>query len=204
MSKINSPGKKKMFDAKTVIVWFFIIIMSFSIGGFLFNGSGDAESISYNGFNIYRQGNIWMTKINGKALPFSYLPSDLEQIDVGPGVKDAFLARSNIFVSFDPNAEELQAIEIARLELREDLANFYNIRVVDAILNASDVYALPKADCRNATGFDNVLVLQQFSQDLNLTPSIMLEGQCIVARGDAREFVMIKDRLMYELAGVMK
>jgi hypothetical protein len=66
----------------------------------------------------------------------------------------------------------------------------------------SATYPLPVVTCANATEFYPVILLKETQS--NESGSIYLRGSCVVLEGNALEFILLKDRLMYLLAGVVQ
>jgi hypothetical protein len=204
---MQKGNKSKFFSSRNLMVWFFIIIMSFSIGGlFFFGGPQTAETARYGNFNFYKQGNFWMTKINGKALPFTYLPNELGSINVSEGLKDKLTGKYSLYITFDPSQGNLAETDLARFELRDDLANFYNAYATEGVTSASGSYMLPVVTCENATPFSPVIVLTQANQTQageGSDGSITIDGDCILVQGQGGSLLKLKDRIMYSLAGIM-
>jgi hypothetical protein len=206
---MEKKNKSKVFNVKTFMVWFFIIIMTFSIGGFFFgNDTTSSQVEKYNNYNIYREGNVWMTKINGKSFPFTYLPSQVLDIKTEEGIKGKIIGKASIYTTFNPNDENLASIELARYELKEDLLKFFNIYTQEGITNQSNIYSLPIITCENVTEYQPVIyfkVNNEIEINANQTSAkIYSNGNCIILEGTSTEFIALKDRLMCSLAGVMQ
>src|SRR3989338_2456709 len=203
---MEKKGPNKVFNVRTFMVWFFIIIMSFSIGGFLFNnGAGNTRSVKYNGFNIYTEGSVWLAKVNGQTVPFRYLPSDLEPISVGQDVKEKLQWKPAVYLTFDPHGEDLGITEITRLKFQEDFGKFLSTRVINGVDEANPTYNLPVITCQNATGAQPVIYLLG-SNDTALEETggrIYSDGYCIIMEGPSGFFLGLKDRLMYVMVGIM-
>jgi len=212
--KNRNKDKNKIFSGKNLIVWFFIITMTFSIGGFLFSGDDTSQSANYNGYNLYRQNNLWNTKINGKIYPFTYTPNELEAITIDGDVKNMILEKNNIILTFNPDVSDLRNIDLARFETTEDFEKFFAIYVTEGITNKSKNYNFPILTCENATDSEPVIFMNPIEltiEDLQSentsqlqNPKIYIKGNCIVMEGESSTFVEMRDRIIYSMIGVMK
>ncbi len=210
--------KKGPFSVKSILVWFFIITMTFSIGGFFLSNNSTTQSVYYNGYNIYSQNNLWNTKLNGRVYSFTYSPAELGDISMDPKVKDILLNTQGAYLTFDPNATDLSNIEIARFQTVQDFGNYFGIYIKEGIARPDSNYKLPVITCANATALIPVIYMKPVSLNiigsgnfsgtsgnLNTTGNrIYADGNCIMLEGDSSYFVAMKDRIVYAMIGVMK
>jgi hypothetical protein len=176
-----------------------------SVIGYMVTQGDGGNQLSYNGFDFQTSGyNGWLTDVDGKSARFTYHPSEIDNINISPDVINHLKNTKMVFLSFDPEDVSIQRIELARLELDQQLPAFFNIFPVTGVSNRTGTYAaFPEVDCRNATIFIPVL---QFRTDPDGgRPSIESNGSCIILEaGSPDDIVILKDRLLYGMLGVIQ
>jgi hypothetical protein len=75
--------KRRNNGAMIAIVFVGLLVLS-TLGYSLMSNEerSDSSKVSENGYDFYREGDLWRTTIDGVTLRFSYLPSELENISV--------------------------------------------------------------------------------------------------------------------------
>ncbi len=200
------PKKKNnLFSAKTFMVWFFIIIMTFSIGGYFISETGfGTQTVTYNNFNIYQEGTNWNLKLNGKIYSFTYLPTQLENISVD---KNSFplIDKKTVYITFDANQINLETADIVRYEMKRDFPKYFDIYPIDSMISSSNVYNLPIMTCDNSTLEYPVIYLKTNDEKLeNDIGKIYVQNNCVIMESPSNNFLMLKDRFVYYNIGVMK
>jgi len=188
----------KFWNKEAIMVYFIIIILSLSIGGFLFGSNEPVHSERYKDHILIFDNNWWRLKENNNAR-FHYLPHVLENFSVDNTVIDRLKTSKMIYTTFNPNAEDISSIELVRLELREEFPVNFNIYVVDGIAEEDENYNLPIVTCENATMFVPVMSFVN-----NNNTGIMIKDNCITIEAQEEDIIMLKDRLVYGMLGVLE
>ncbi|MFH1669081.1 MAG: hypothetical protein ABIA62_04085, partial [Candidatus Woesearchaeota archaeon] len=166
----------------------------------MFSGYNSGEtSDEYDGHDFKRTQLGWYTEINDQRVEFTYLPQDLEALDMGQDVIDRVKNSKVLYLTFDPNSKIVQSLELARFELAKSLAMNFGIQTLPGILNESAQYDLPIVGCKNATAAMPVLMFIEAERT-----NAYVSDNCIIIETDDYSAVAMKDRLMYGLLGIIK
>ena len=181
------------------LILFIVFIMIGTSVSFVFFGFSPAtERVKYNGFSFVNNGNIWIAKINGREAAFSFLPSEVESVSAFEDFSKRLQGKFEIDVTYDLNSTYKESIALAHHQMGLTLAA-YSIFVRKGF-TANNTFNLPIITCDNAT--INVPVV--YFKHGNAT-NIHIENNCIIAEASANaDFIMVKDRLLYGMLGVMK
>jgi hypothetical protein len=192
-------GRKERKQDKAKQVWMSVLIaflMIFSVFGVII-GSQD-NSMKYGKFKFSQAQNGYVTKINGKDVPFYSLPSQSSFINVSSDVKNLLNGSYFIVVSFDPLAakESLSAVEVARF----DFSQYFEGKLVyNAVTNNTGEYSeQPVITCANATAQTPVIYFN-FSD----TPGIINVDNCIFINAKGSDVLVMRDRLLFSYFGVI-
>lgn len=191
--------KEKRQRKKFGLMLFIIIIMiGTSFSAFFFGGSPQSTVVKYDGIKFVgsSQG-PWVAKINGKDSAFSFLPNEVENINIDGGVTK-LIGKFEIDVTSDVNSTYKESIALAQHQMALTLAP-HNIFVRKGFTTNSTFNA-PIITCYEATS--NVPVVYFVHGN---STTISLESGCFVVRAltDA-DFIRAKDRLLYGILGVVK
>ena len=191
--------KDKKEKKRWGLILFIVFIMIGTSVSFVFFGfSPAAERVKYNGFSFVNNGNIWIAEINGREAAFSFLPKEIESINMPYDALQRLQNKFEIDVTYDLNSTYKESIALAHHQMGLTLAT-YNIFVRKGF-TTNNTFNLPIITCDNAT--INVLVV--YFRHGNAT-NININNNCIIAEASANaDFIKIKDRLLYGILGVMK
>jgi hypothetical protein len=106
-----------------------------------------------------------------------------------------------ITTAFNPNSTSLQEIALVNLHFSLYLkdSNGVNKIINQAVLQESPNYQLPVVSCANATLQTPVIVF-----NLSDTPSIVDDNNCIYFNGRGKDYLGVRDRLVYSYYGVIQ
>jgi len=191
--------KERKEKRKWGLILFIVFIMIGTSFSFVFFGfSGVDEKAKYNGITFTRFADRWEAKINGKEAAFSFLPGEVEDINTPYEIPQRLQNKFEIDVTSDLNSTYKEPIALAQHQMGLTLAA-YNIFVRKGF-TANNTFNLPIITCNNSTL--NVPVV--YFRHGNAT-SIYLQDSCIIAEAKTNaDFIMVKDRLLYGMLGVMK
>ena len=169
-------------------------LMVMSIGGIMIGSIGGNE-LEYNGVKFTQQENVYVAQFGDETLGFNYLPYQVEDMNVSKEALDLWKNAQVLIITFDPDSADVTFTDLLRFDLETTSGKF----IVGATNKETDKYDLPVLNCENATASQPVLFLK--SEELT---TIELEGNCIIATANNFEFLKIRDRLLYDLFGVME
>lgn len=185
--------------------WWLILFIAFIMIGtsfsFIFFGfSPSNEVVKYNGIKFVKNPsqNIWIAKINGKEAAFSFLPDEVKNIKSTGNLAARLQNKLEIDATYDLNSTYNQSIALAHHQMGLTLAN-YNIFVRKGF-TTNNSFSLPIITCNDSTL--NVPVI--YFMHGNST-KIDAENSCIIAEAKSNaDFIMVKDRLVYGILGVLQ
>ena len=192
--------KEKKERKRWGLILFLVIIMigtSFSV--FFYGGSPQNEIVKYNGIKFVSSSNQgpWIAKVNGKEATFSFLPTEVETINVNGDI-EKLNGKFEIDVTSDVNSTYKEAIALAHHQMTLTLAP-YNVFIRQGFTTNS-TFNVPIIECDDATS--NVPVVYFVYGN---STSISLENDCILVKASTdADFIKIKDRLLYGILGVIK
>ncbi len=191
--------KDKKERKKWGLILFIIFIMIGTSVSFVFFGFSPAtERVKYNGVSFVNNGNIWIAKINGNEAAFSFLPGEVENINMSYDISQRLQNKFEIDATYDLNSTYKEPIALAQHQMGLTLAA-YNIFVRKGF-TTNNTFNLPIITCDNAT--INVPVV--YFRHGNAT-NINVDNNCIIAEASSNaDFIRVKDRLLYGMLGVIK
>ena len=191
--------KEKKEKKKWGLILFIVVIMIGTSFSFVFFGfSPVSERVKYNGISFVSNGNIWIAKINGIEVAFSFLPKDVEDISASGDFAALLQGKFEIDATYDLNSTFAQAIALAQHQMGLTL-DVYNLYLRKGF-TTNNSFNLPVITCKDAT--QNVPVV--YFRHGNST-SIHVNNSCVIAEASTNvDFIKIKDRLLYGILGVMK
>ena len=147
-------------------------------------------------FYIKENDNHYWTKIDGKEMPFYFLPGQVENINLSNVITNRIKESYLIMITFNPkDTVNLQAMEVTRFDLSQYLGKV----VYSGVLESSLEYDIPVITCENATAQSPVIVL-----NMSDNTSIQEVDTCIYFYARGREFLRLRDRMLYSYHGVIK
>lgn len=190
--------REKKEKKKWGLILFIVFIMIGTSFSFVFFGfSGIQEKVKYKGITFARFADRWEAKINGVNAAFSFLPSEVEDISAFDDFAKELQGRFEIDVTYDLNSTYNQSIALAQYQMGLTLAA-YNIYMRSGF-TANNTFNVPVISCDDAT--INVPVI--YFKHGNAT-SIHVDNSCVIAEAPSNsDFIMVKDRILYGMLGVM-
>ena len=155
------------------------------------------SQLRYGDYKFIIKDNRYVTKINGNEMPFFFLPQETEYINLSNTVTNKLREAYFIMVTFDPEDEaNLQVIEVTRFDLSQYLGKV----VVNGVLAETEEYEeLPEITCANATLKTPVILFNKTD-----FPIIVEDENCIYLNARGREFLRLRDRILYSYYGVIE
>lgn len=193
--------KDKSDKKKKIMVYFMGFIMISSIFGVIFFGfssGGSTSSIKYGTYKFTRSGNIWTTKLSGLDAVFSFLPMDVEFMDVEQEAINMLKGRIQLDVTADLNDTLIQSIALAHFQMKSSLGIF-NIFLRDGFTTNNE-FNLPVIKCQDSN--PNVPVI--YFKEGNFTRIYSDEDCVIVESNNGVDFIRAKDRIVYGILDIIK
>ncbi len=189
--------KEKKRWGLMVFIIFIMIGTSFSVIFFGFAPPG-RNTIKYNGISFVSNQNFWTAKINGAEAAFTYLPMDVQEINLSPDIQQKLQNKFELDTTSEANSSFKESIALAQHEMGLTLSA-YNIYLRKGF-TANNTFKLPVIACKDATEAVPVIYFRQGN-----ATRIASEGSCIIAEASTNpDFIRMKDRLLYSILGVLK
>ena len=189
--------RKKFWTNIFLAAMFVFVVVGMSLGGVI-GGFGGGPDLKYGDYKFYiKEGdNRYWVKIDGNEMPFYFLPSRVENINMSSitsnRLKEAYL----VMITFNPkDTVNLQAMAVTRFDLNQFLGKV----VYNGVLESSLEYDMPVITCENATAQSPVIVL-----NMSDNTSIQEVDNCIYLYARGTEFLRLRDRLLYSYHGVIE
>lgn len=189
--------KKKFWTNIFLAAMFVFVVVGMSLGGVI-GGFGGGTNLKYGDYKFYiKEGdNHYWTKIDGNEMPFYFLPSQVEHINVSSIISNRLREAYLVMITFNPkDTVNLQAMEITRFDLSQHLGKV----VYNGVLESSLEYNIPIITCENATAQAPVIVL-----NMSDNTSIQEVDNCIYLYARGTGFLSLRDRLLYSYHGVIE
>lgn len=188
-----------VLEKKTLMSVFIAVIMIVSVIGFSLSFAQPAgEKLQYNSYTFVRTPQGLRTTLNDVTVYFSYLPRDLEDIEIDEGAKTAVQGAKVLWFTYDPQDEFAPEIADVQYSLDDALAKVADVYVMRALVNNTG-YQLPVITCANASAVVPVILLQSGNETV-----ITHQNGCVRVRAASKQEVyQVGDRLLYQLLGVM-
>jgi len=190
--------KERKEKKNWALIAFMVVIMMGTTFSFVFFGfSPTTEKVDYNGIKFIRKNNIWTARINGREAAFTFLPSEVSNIPAADFSKK-LQNKLEIDATYDLNSTNKEAIALAQHQMGLTLAA-YNVYLRKGFTTNSS-FNLPVITCNDATEIVPVVYFKYGN-----STSIYVENNCIIADASSDAgFIMAKDRLLYDILGVIK
>lgn len=180
------------------MAWFVIILMSFSIlgfvGGAFFYDSGSedqgGQQIEYNGFTFTEKQGYWELEYGGLVFGFFELPSQLKIVDSVD--VSSLMDRERVYLATNP-AETL--VDASQVQFLATVFAAKNVRAQSACSVEQGCGNIPVVDCSSEGG----LIVQSGEVE-----GIRAEENCVVIEGrDLVELQRYIERVVYQMLGVL-
>tara|TARA_Y100000310_G_scaffold118295_1_gene117155 strand:+ start:3843 stop:4424 length:582 start_codon:yes stop_codon:yes gene_type:complete len=187
---------------KAKIIWaaFIGFIMISSVFGVMFYGfTNPEEKLNYKGTVFTRINNGFTTEINKKQVPFSYFPTEVENINIDQEAITRIKNTAEVDMTYDPDNAYSQQIALIQYNIEPILADFFNIYIRKGF-TTNNSYNIPIIDCSQSTSKVPVLYFKESN-----TTRVYIENDCIIAEaGKGNEFLKISDRILYGIFGIIE
>lgn len=176
---------------------FTLIGMTFSFVFFGFN-SGNAKA-NYKGlkFKLDRQNMVWVAKISNAYAGFSFLPNEVEDINISAKLKNL---RNKFEIDATSNISDVNNGSIAGAQHQMGITmQNYNVFIRRGFLS-DNVYNISIINCSMATSAVPIIYFKTGNKT-----QISQDGDCIIAEArGGQDMIRIKDRIVYSILGVME
>ena len=189
---MRKKKQKKNYGAITISV-FIVVIMIMSILCYIFADT-TSSSATYKNAKFIRTNQGWRAEHEEKTYLFSFLPQDVEQIEVPDINLNNIL---EIDMTYEVNSSAKQGIAQSIFEISNVIAQ--NNIFVRTGFTGNNSFGLPIIRCDDSTQFVPV-----FYYVLSNESKISKEGNCLILEGrDDSSFLPLADRLAYKIIGIM-
>ena len=191
--------QEKKEKKKWGLILFIVVIMIGTSFSFVFFGfSGVDEKVKYQDITFTKLPDRWEAKINGRLAAFSFLPEETRNIHSDPDSIKGLQNKIEIDVTYDLNSTFAQSIALAQHQMSLSLGT-YDIFVRKGF-TTNNSFKVPIITCNIST--QNVPVV--YFRYGNST-TIYSEDACVIAEAPSNsEFIRVKDRILYDILGVLK
>ena len=209
MSRITKHKLKKSVERRTPkksimskkMLWTLIIggLMVASVFGIMFSSYNSArEEMTFGDYEFVQTRTGWATEINGRMHEFSYLPSDVEELNISEDVSERLKDLKVVYITFNPNSDMVQQMELMRFELGRAFAEIFGIYSMPGITEENEQYNQTLITCENATVSTPVINIVE----ANLT-NAYVGGNCIVLEPNEYSAMALKDWVLYSMLGII-
>ncbi|MEM4267792.1 MAG: hypothetical protein QXK37_03080 [Candidatus Woesearchaeota archaeon] len=204
MSRFRRKEKTSLFSKKNMLGLFIVLIMTMSGIGYMVT-QGDSTTEEYNGYKFTSPSyGVWVTKIDGKQARFRYFPGDIDSLPLDSELLDLVKSTKMVYLTYNPDDEAISEIELARLDLENQLPQLLKIYPVTGVTNVTSKYYLyPYIDCQNATASVPVIVMK-LNKEINESRIGGNSGCILLEAARKEEILLLKDRFVYGLIGIIK
>jgi len=190
-------GRRERKLEKRKQIWMAAILVFLMVAsGFGVIIGSRASEMRYGDYKFQTVDNRYVTNINGQEIPFYFLPSQIENLNLSSAVTNKLREAFFMMISFNPeDTANLQVIEVARFDLSIHLGKM----VYNGVLKEAIDYELPIITCENATLQTPVIVF-----NVSDKTSIDDVDNCIYLNARGTDFLALRDRLLYSYYGVIE
>jgi hypothetical protein len=185
-------------DKKKAMGWFIIIIMSFSILGFVGgaffadSAQSDYEREEYNGYSFISYQGQWVLELGEQQIPFLNFPKDLESISINKDL-NSWKNQGRIYVGFDSASNSSQLDN--QVQFTRGLFSLINLRAQDVCvegdLNCGDI---PDINCVNPT-----LIYEESEGS-----EVSFDQECVVIKYNSNDdLIKFNEMIIFKVLGVM-
>ena len=188
-----------LLNKRNLMVAFVSFIMITSILGYLMGNESSQRKVTYNKFVFVNNGNVWTTKINKKEAEFNNFPSAAEYINITPEIISRIKNTFEIQATSNFNDSFSQYIALSYYELSDQLNLHFNKYLLQGF-TANTTGIIPIITCNNATNLAPVIFMKMSNET-----KVSMQDNCIIAEASSgTDFLMIKDRILYGLHGIIR
>ena len=156
---------------------------------------------TFNGFVFTKKQELWETEVQlGNkiiTMPLHYTPHQVRSVYIG-GILNESFNQGPLYITFDPDEENLTSIALAVAELSINIAQGISRDLIAACSKNVTLACetRPIIDCDS-----NVSVIYVKHGP---TPFVKLDQNCIVITGEGKDVIKAVDKLLYFWYGIIK
>lgn len=218
----DDPDSKK--DTKRLLISIAIIVLFFLIGFAAIrlvkqssdevltiedlhrlNLEGKESDINYmyEGYSFVKSQALWYTQVQNEKgtqfdIPLHYSPKELEDITIIGDITDEFLEQP-LYITFDPLSSALQYVALSSAELSLNLVSGFGLSPI-AACDKNETLACATRPIISSCEDDKAIIYLQ--EDKNT--GVLMNGNCVILRGEGPEMVKATDRFLLKLYSIMK
>ena len=156
------------------------------------------EELTYGDYEFIRTQDGWATEVDGRMYEFSYLPSDVEELNISRDVSERLKGLKVVYITFNPNSKAVQQLELMRFELGRSFSEMFGIYPMPGITEENEQYNQTLITCENATVSIPVIHIVE-ANDTNA----YVGGNCIVLEPNEFSAIALKDWILYSMLGII-
>ncbi len=187
MGRINQKAVLGILIAALMILSVFGMVVDYAVS--------PSKKIKYGDYKFKAKQNYWVTEINDKEYTFTFVPQDLEELEIIDQAK-AILKNKDVYtITYDPDNRDAQDIAQVLYQIEQEITKPI---VEPALTNNTDTILLQRS-CANATVQQPVIYYKEADE-----AKITVDGNCVLVESvDSRDIVMQSDLIKYLFLGVM-
>jgi len=199
--------QKQKRGPKVLLVMIFSVLIILAViiivARYYVNKSPQYETYFYNGFSFTKIGPLWYTSLqtggNLYNVPLHFGPRDLQQISMhGTGGLE-FLNATEVYITFDPTAENMSYTALAAAEISQSLVKYFGRTPIAACLSKEDKACIDRPII-NCTNTEKPVIFLDATGD----PKVIVSRNCIIIRGSGENLVKAADRFLLGYYGIMQ
>lgn len=192
----NKEAEKKR-RTQIIISVIFVVLMIFSVMGIYVSNlqNQSLSNFNYGDYEFEVQEiapgqTALITQVNGEDIPFYSLPQDTLTIPTKGNVSAVIGSTGYLVVAHNPTVETAQLIDLMRFDFdRYGQVLAISVPFTD---NGSGV------TCLNATAQIPIVTINQ-----STSTSINVDGSCVQIQATPTDLILIRDRLLFSMLGIM-
>jgi len=201
----KTKKKKELTKSDWLIIVIPVIIILVIIGGvlgikFFYKPQPKIQTIEFNGFTFVNDSNIWKTQIQMQNkiynLMFKYNPYDVEDIKINYHFNwftKLTAERRYMYITFDPEDDNLGYIALAATDLTRALTRVYGITpVATCTKNITDGCSnVPIKTCKTTS-------MPVIYLDDNPVQNITYAANCLTIQGENDDLLKAVQRVLFD------
>lgn len=185
-------------DKKKAMGWFIIIIMSFSILGFVGGaffaeqGQSNYEREEYNGYSFISYQGQWVLELGEQQIPFLNFPGDLESISLNKDLS-SWKNQGRVYVGANSVSNSTQLSN--QVQFTQGLFSLINLRAQDACVEGDlECGDIPDVNCVNPT------IVYEESE----VGGVSFDRECVVIKYNSNDdLIKFNEMIIFKVLGVM-
>ena len=186
----KSEQEKKRRRNQFIVGFILVAVMLFSTLGYAFKSdestdtTGNAQTITYNGFTFTNQNNLWFLTLGSSQFSFTNNPKEVQQINSNLNTSLSTYSGKPLYISSEDKVAEVEIYRnLDQLVLRRQYACLNNTKCDENF---------PIKTCN-----DNFIIIQN-SSSRNITQ----ENNCVFIRGPQKNLTEITDSFLFKTIGI--